>query len=158
HRLHVIDELISITLMAWGPASAYVPSESNVTADRNLLFGLLAPQNEVINQAQLVLGYQARTLDKTRTLADHVEASGDLNAPRRGALEGLVEVRLEAHGGLVEISLAAVSAGRSTRESMADLGDQVVGCCHHVQPSGLGLRWNGLVGSTVRVFRRPGAA
>ena len=38
-------------------------------------------------------------------------------------LEALAEVHLEAHGGDVEKSLAAVSAGKSTRESLARIGD-----------------------------------
>ncbi len=36
-------------------------------ADRHLLFGLLALQNGIINQGQLVLAFQAWTLDKSRT-------------------------------------------------------------------------------------------
>ena len=49
-------------------------------ADRHLLFGLLAVQNGIINQVQLVAGFQAWTLDKTRSLADHLEDRGDLTA------------------------------------------------------------------------------
>ena len=92
-------------------------------ADRHLLFGLLALQNGIINQVQLVAAFQAWTLDKSRSLADHLEARGDLTGARRALLEGLVEVHLEAHGGDVEKSLAAVSAGKSTRESLARIGE-----------------------------------
>jgi eukaryotic-like serine/threonine-protein kinase len=92
-------------------------------ADRHLLFGLLALQNGMINQAQLVHAFQAWTLDKSKSLADHLEARGDLTGARRALLEALVEVHLEAHGGDMEKSLAAVSAGKSTRESLARLGD-----------------------------------
>ena len=67
--------------------------------------------------------FQAWTLDKSSSLADHLEARGDLNAARRALLEALAEVHLEAHGGDVEKSLAAVSAGKSTRESLARIGD-----------------------------------
>ena len=67
--------------------------------------------------------FQAWTLDKSRSLADHLEARGDLTGARRALLEGLAEVHLEAHGGDVEKSLAAVSAGKSTRESLARIGD-----------------------------------
>jgi serine/threonine-protein kinase len=94
-----------------------------MAADRDLLFGLLALQNGVINQAQLVLGFQAWMLDKSRSLADHLEARGDLTQAKRKLLEALVEVHLEAHGGIVEKSLGSVSAGKSTRESLANLGD-----------------------------------
>ena len=91
-------------------------------ADRHLLFGLLALQNGIINQGQLVAAFQAWTLDKSRSLADHLEARGDLTAAKRALLEALAEVHLEAHGGDVEKSLAAVSAGKSTQESLARIG------------------------------------
>ncbi len=92
-------------------------------ADRHLLFGLLALQNGIINQGQLVAAFQAWTLDKSRSLADHLEARGDLTAAKRALLEALAAVHLEAHGGDVDKSLAAVSAGKSTRESLARIGD-----------------------------------
>jgi len=92
-------------------------------ADRNLLLGLLALQNGIINQVQLVAAFQAWTLDKTRSLADHLEARGDLIGARRVLLEGLVEVHLEAHGGDVEKSLAAVAAVPALRRSLAGLDD-----------------------------------
>jgi hypothetical protein len=38
-------------------------------AGRQLLFGLLALQNGLINQVQLVAAFQAWTLDKARSLA-----------------------------------------------------------------------------------------
>jgi serine/threonine protein kinase/tetratricopeptide (TPR) repeat protein len=92
-------------------------------ADRHLLFGLLALQNGLINQDQLLLAFRAWTLDKSRSVADHLEARGDLTRARRALLEGLADVHLEAHGGDVEKSLAAVPAGKSARESLARLGD-----------------------------------
>ena len=50
-------------------------------ADRHLLFGLLALQNGLIDQVQLVAAFQAWTRDKARSLADHLEARGDLIRP-----------------------------------------------------------------------------
>ena len=49
-------------------------------ADRDLLFGLLALQNGLIDQGQLVAAFQAWTRDKARPLADHLVARGDLDA------------------------------------------------------------------------------
>jgi serine/threonine-protein kinase len=92
-------------------------------ADRHLLFGLLALQNGLIDQGQLVAAFQAWTLDKARSLADHLEARGDLSAARRALLEGLAAVHLEVHGGDVEKSLAAVSAGKPARDDLARIGD-----------------------------------
>ena len=88
-----------------------------------MLFGLLALQNGLIDQVQLVAGFQAWTRDKARSLADHLESRGDLTGAKRSLLELLAEVHLEAHGGDVEKSLAAVPANHSTRAGQADLGE-----------------------------------
>jgi serine/threonine protein kinase/Tfp pilus assembly protein PilF len=93
-----------------------------IAADRNLLFGLLALQNGLINQAQLVTAFQAWTLDRARALADHFIALGHLNAAQRTVVEAMAELHVAKHGD-IERSLAAVSAGRSTRASLAQIGD-----------------------------------
>ncbi len=92
-------------------------------ADRHLLFGLLALQNGLIDQVQLVAAFQAWTRDKARSLADHLEARGDLTGPKRAVLEALAAVHVETHGGDVEKSLAAIPANRSTRAGLAELGE-----------------------------------
>jgi serine/threonine protein kinase len=92
-------------------------------ADRHLLFGLLALQTGIISPEQLVLAFQAWTRDKSKSLADHLEARGDLTGPKRAALEALAAVHIETHGGDVQQSLAAVPANRSTRARLAELGE-----------------------------------
>src|SRR4051794_3610707 len=94
-----------------------------IDPSRDLLFGLLALQNGLIDQGQLVAAFQAWTRDKARPLADHLVSRGDLDGDDRVAVEGLVVRHLKKHGGDPEKSLAAVSAGRSTRESLARVGD-----------------------------------
>ena len=60
-------------------------------ADHNLLFGLLALQNGLIDQVQLVAGFQAWTRDKSCPLADHLVDRGDLDAEDRDVgVEALV--------------------------------------------------------------------
>jgi serine/threonine-protein kinase len=97
-----------------------------VAADRNLLFGLLALQNGLINQRQLVAAFQAWTLDRACALADHLIGCGDLDADQRAGVEAMVSLHLKKHGGSAEKSLAAIPAGRSTRESLAALADPVI--------------------------------
>jgi serine/threonine-protein kinase len=92
-------------------------------ADRNLLFGLLALQNGLIDQVQFVAAFQAWTLDRSRSLADHLAACGDLDDEDRLAVEALAARHIKKHGGDLEQSLAAINAGRSTRESFARLAD-----------------------------------
>jgi serine/threonine-protein kinase len=77
----------------------------------------------LIDQTKLVAAFHAWTLDKSRSLADHLVALGHLNAAQRAAIEALSALHVESHGGDSEKSLAALSAGRSTRERLAELGD-----------------------------------
>ena len=95
----------------------------SAAADRHLLFGLLALQNGLIQQTQLVAAFHAWTCNKSRSLADHLLDRGDLDADDRGAVEALVARHLKRHGGEVEQSLAAVPASRAVRVSLAALGE-----------------------------------
>jgi eukaryotic-like serine/threonine-protein kinase len=92
-----------------------------IAADRNLLFGLLALQNGLISQAQLLAAFQAWMLDRSRRLADHLAACGDLDDEDRVAVEAPAARRIKKHGGDPAQSLAAINAGGSTRESLARL-------------------------------------
>jgi tetratricopeptide (TPR) repeat protein/tRNA A-37 threonylcarbamoyl transferase component Bud32 len=98
-------------------------SMATIPPDRNLLFGLLALQNGLINQGQLVAAFQAWSLDKAQLLADYLVARHDLNAAQRAAIEALAALHIEKHNGDAAKSLAAIPAGRSTRESLAQVGD-----------------------------------
>jgi eukaryotic-like serine/threonine-protein kinase len=91
-------------------------------ADRHLLFGLLALQNGLIDQGGLVAAFQAWTRDKAVALADHLVARGDLDADARAGLEAMVALHVKKHGDVGK-SLAGMPAGKSTRESLARLGD-----------------------------------
>ena len=92
-------------------------------APHDLLFGLLALQNGMVNQSQLVAAFGPWTLAKDRPMADVLVGQGALSEPRRALLEALVVEHLAMHGGDLEKSLASIPAGRSTRESLARLGD-----------------------------------
>jgi eukaryotic-like serine/threonine-protein kinase len=96
---------------------------STIDPSRDLLFGLLALQNGLIDQVQLVAAFQAWTRDKGRPMADHLVDRGDLDADDRDVVAALVARYHKKHGGDPEKSLAAINTGRSTRESLARLGD-----------------------------------
>src|SRR4051794_2464106 len=93
---------------------------------RDLLFGLLALQTGLIDQAALVAAFHAWTQDKARPVADHLVALGHLDAAHRPLLEGLAAAHLARHGGDAERSLAALPVGRSTRENVAQIGDPAI--------------------------------
>jgi DNA-binding GntR family transcriptional regulator len=83
-----------------------------VDADRDMLFGMLALQNGMIDQGQLVASFQAWTRDRSRSLAKHLVTRGALEAADRAAVEALVSRHLKKHGGKAEKSLAAIPAVR----------------------------------------------
>jgi eukaryotic-like serine/threonine-protein kinase len=99
---------------------------SKSTSDHDLLFGLLALQNGLINQIQLGAAFQAWTLDRSRPFAEHLVSRGDLDVQQRGLLEALVSLHLKKYGGNTEQSLAAIPIDRATRESLFRLGGPAV--------------------------------
>jgi serine/threonine-protein kinase len=103
---------------------------------RQLLFGLLALQTGLIDQAALVAAFHAWTQDKARSLGDHLIALGHIEPGHRPLLEGLAAAHLARHRGDVEESLAAIPAGRSTREGLVQLGDpEVEASLAHLGPA-----------------------
>jgi hypothetical protein len=81
-------------------------------SDHHLLFGLLALQNGLIHQAQLVAAFHAWTSDKSRSLSDYLVTLGYLSPAQRSVVEALAALHVEAHGGDVERSLAGLAAGK----------------------------------------------
>jgi hypothetical protein len=69
-------------------------SGGNDTA-RHLLFGLLALQTGLIDQAALVAALHASALDRTRLLTDHFVALGHMSAIERAAIEALADVHAQ---------------------------------------------------------------
>ncbi len=94
-----------------------------LATQRDLLFGMLALQNGLIDQIQLVGAFQAWTRDKARPLAEHLIARGDLDDEQRAGVEAMVALHLKKHDDDVEQSLAAVPAARSIRDGLVELGD-----------------------------------
>ena len=93
---------------------------------RDLLFGLFALQNGLIDQSALVAAFHAWTRDKGRSLADYLVTRGDLDSDECGVVDALVVIQLKKFGGSTEKSLAAISAGASIRESLARIGDSQI--------------------------------
>ena len=96
---------------------------SQASLDVNLLFGLLALQNDLIDQGGLVGAFQAWSRDKGRGLAEILVYRGDLDADDRSAVDALVASYLRKHGGDPEKSLASIGAGSSALEQLAAAGE-----------------------------------
>ena len=92
-------------------------------ADRDLLFGLLALQTNLIDSTALVAAFHDWTSDKSRPMGAILETRGTLNSSRRALIEALVEEHLAQHEDDPRQSLAALSSIGSTRRGLAEVPD-----------------------------------
>ena len=90
-----------------------------MTADADLLFGLIALSAGLIDQAQLVAAFEAWARVKSRPLADHLLDQGGLDAEGRAAVEAMVALHVQKHGGDAEWSAGTIPDDRAGRESPA---------------------------------------
>jgi eukaryotic-like serine/threonine-protein kinase len=95
----------------------------SVDTDRHLLFGLIALQVGIIQEAQLVAAFQAWARDKSRPLADYLADRGSLDAEGRAAVDSMVALHVKTHGGDAVRSLAALPTGPDTRAQLAAVND-----------------------------------
>jgi WD40 repeat protein/serine/threonine protein kinase len=96
---------------------------SRPSADRNLLFGILALQMDFISRDALIAAMHAWVLDKAKSLGQILVEQGGLDPARRELLEPLVAAHLEIHEGDPEKSLAAIGVPVPVRRVLQSLGD-----------------------------------
>ena len=89
---------------------------------RDLLFGLLALQNGLIDQGARFAAFATWTRDKARSLADHLIDLGHLDAPRCAVVEAIAGLHVQVLGGDPGKSLAALSIGPSICQKLAQAG------------------------------------
>ncbi len=96
----------------------------SLSADRNLLFGIIALQNQLINREQLLTGMQDWSFDKSTPLAEHLVLKGALKPEQRSRLDLLVNANLELHDNDINQSMAQVSSlATSLHSELEKLGD-----------------------------------
>jgi eukaryotic-like serine/threonine-protein kinase len=93
------------------------------SADRNLLFGILALQMDFIGRDALIRAMHAWVLDKAKSLGQILREQGALRDDTRAALEMVVQKHLEMHGDDPQKSLAAVSSIGSARRELEQVAD-----------------------------------
>ena len=81
-----------------------------MSADRNLLFGILALQLNFVTRDQLVEGMQAWVLDKTKGLGQIFVTSKAMEADQQMLLDALVAKHVEKHGRNVQNSIQQLSS------------------------------------------------
>jgi hypothetical protein len=100
-----------------------LPTPSQPTADRNLLFGILALQMDFINRDALIVAMNAWVLDKTKPIGRILLDQAALRSDTHALLEAMVQKHLELHGGDAEKSLAAVGSVDSVRQALKQIVD-----------------------------------
>lgn len=103
-----------------------------MACERDLLFGVLALQNNFVAREVFLGAFSAWIADKSRPLADYINQLGKLSRRNFALLSDLVEVHLEQHGGSPQQSLAAVSSIESVREALEEFQDSELreSLCH----------------------------
>jgi eukaryotic-like serine/threonine-protein kinase len=96
------------------------------SAERHMLFGLLALQNSLIDNDQLLSAVRAWSRYRVRPLADYVVGRGSFDSADRAAVEAMVERHLKKHGGSTEKSLGALTVGRSICETLGRVDDPLI--------------------------------
>ncbi len=90
--------------------------------DRNLLFGLLALQNNIIGEDDLLKAFRAWTRDKSRSIEQILRDQGAVTETQCERLEGLLLEHLERHGS-AEKSLAALTPVAPAIASLRQVAD-----------------------------------
>lgn len=93
------------------------------SADRHLLFGILALQNAFISRDDLLAGFTAWLEDKSQSLDKILLDRNMLAEDEHALLTALVGKHLELHDNDAQKSLAAVSSIGSLREDLGQLSD-----------------------------------
>ncbi len=92
-------------------------------APTDLLFGLIALNNDLVAPAVIPAALRAQVLEPSRTLAELLVTQGTLTPAQRDLVETLSGEYINRHGGDAGKALAALIATPSARERLDQLGD-----------------------------------
>ena len=104
-------------------------------ADLNLLFGIMAVQNDFIPRDALIEAMGVWVLDKSRRLGEILVQRGHLTAERCALLDALVNEHLKLHDNDPEKSLAAAASVSSLRLQLSQIADPDLQASLHVAGS-----------------------
>ena len=99
--------------------------DSTPSADRNLLFGILALQMDFISRDALIQAMNAWVLQKSTPLGQILLDQGALRPDTRALLEALVQKHLEMHDGDAQKSLASISSIGSAQQQLEQILGQI---------------------------------
>ncbi len=95
-----------------------------MNADRNLLLGVIALQNNFIDRHQLVTAFDRWVSDKRLGLAELLVESKAISSQDKGIIEALVDRHLRQHGGDPQASLIALSQVGSVVNDLGSVRDR----------------------------------
>jgi serine/threonine-protein kinase len=117
------------------------PAPSPASADRNLLFGILALQMDFVTRDALLAAMSAWVLAKHKPLGQVLVEQGGLAPEEHALVEAVVHRHVHNHGGDPQRSLAAVSSIRSLRQDLEQVADPdlqaslaLVSAARHAEP------------------------
>src|SRR5438309_9896351 len=96
---------------------------ATATTDRNLQFGILALQMDVISRDALIKAMNDWVLEKAKPLGQLLLEQGALPKDAHALLEVLLQKHLGMHGNDAEKSLAALSSVGSVQEELKQIAD-----------------------------------
>jgi eukaryotic-like serine/threonine-protein kinase len=96
---------------------------NDVTTDQNLLFGILALQNDFITRDALVGAFGVWVACKDRPLGSILVERGDLDPADHAALVTMVQRHIIKHGKDPRKSLAAIESASSARDLLEPIDD-----------------------------------
>src|SRR5262245_32102454 len=99
------------------------PHSSPASADRNLLFGILALQMDFIGRDALIAAMNVWVLQKNKPLGEILLDQGALDPRTHTLLTAMVQRHLELHANDPQQSLAAVSFLGPTKQDLLDIAD-----------------------------------
>lgn len=91
-----------------------------MSSDRNLLFGVLAWQNGLISESQLLSGLRDWSFDKPTPLSEHLVRGGALSESLADRLEKMVDDHLALFNGDPQQSLQALSSAAAISARLKD--------------------------------------
>jgi serine/threonine-protein kinase len=96
---------------------------TNATADRTLLFGIIAVQMGFISREALVAAMIAWAQEKTKPLGEILALQNALTREDYALLESLVDEHLNQNGNDLKHSLAAIASPQSVKADLAQMDD-----------------------------------
>ncbi len=122
-------EQVAVINAVFGAEPPLRAARPRAGADHNLLFGLLALQNNFIDRDTLVAAFAAWVTDKPRDLGRILLERGAVDADTHALLEALARKHLQVHRGDLEESLAALSSLGSVRADLEGVADPELQTC-----------------------------